>query len=127
MIRQRTVKNKVRATGVGVHLGHRVEMIIRPAPPNTGIVFRRTDMAGAPTVRAHALNVNDTRMSTRIEDTNTGAHVATVEHLMSAFAGLGIDNAYVDLNAVEVPIMDGSAAPFVPASKSRLQPRSTFV
>ncbi|MCE2721656.1 MAG: UDP-3-O-acyl-N-acetylglucosamine deacetylase [Burkholderiales bacterium] len=113
MIRQRTVKNKVRATGVGVHLGHRVEMIIRPAPPNTGIVFRRTDMTGAPTVRAHALNVNDTRMSTRIEDTKTGAHVATVEHLMSAFAGLGIDNVYVDLNAVEVPIMDGSAAPFV--------------
>jgi UDP-3-O-[3-hydroxymyristoyl] N-acetylglucosamine deacetylase len=113
MIKQRTVKNKVRATGVGVHLGHRVEMTIRPAAPDTGIVFCRTDMPGAPTVRAHALNVNDTRMSTRIEDAKTGAHVATVEHLMSAFAGLGIDNAYVDLNAVEVPIMDGSAAPFV--------------
>jgi UDP-3-O-[3-hydroxymyristoyl] N-acetylglucosamine deacetylase len=113
MIRQRTVKNKVRATGVGVHLGHRVEMTIRPAAPNTGIVFVRTDMPGAPTVKAHALNVNDTRMSTRIEDATTGANVATVEHLMSAFAGLGIDNAYVDLNAVEVPIMDGSAAPFV--------------
>jgi UDP-3-O-[3-hydroxymyristoyl] N-acetylglucosamine deacetylase len=113
MIKQRTVKNKVRATGVGVHLGHRVEMTIRPAAPDTGIVFCRTDMAGSPTVRAHALNVNDTRMSTRIEDKTTGANVATVEHLMSAFAGLGIDNAYVDLNAVEVPIMDGSAAPFV--------------
>lgn len=113
MIKQRTVKNKVRANGVGVHLGHRVEMTIRPAAPNTGIVFCRTDMPGAPTVRAHALNVNDTRMSTRIEDKKTGANVATVEHLMSAFAGLGIDNAYVDLNAVEVPIMDGSAAPFV--------------
>lgn len=113
MIKQRTVKNKVRATGVGVHLGHRVEMTIRPAPPDTGIVFCRTDLPGAPTVRAHALNVNDTRMSTRIEDAKTGANVATVEHLMSAFAGLGIDNAYVDLNAVEVPIMDGSAAPFV--------------
>jgi UDP-3-O-[3-hydroxymyristoyl] N-acetylglucosamine deacetylase len=113
MIKQRTVKNKVRATGVGVHLGHRVEMTIRPAAPDTGIVFCRTDMAGSPTVRAHALNVNDTRMSTRIEDKATGANVATVEHLMSAFAGLGIDNAYVDLNAVEVPIMDGSAAPFV--------------
>lgn len=113
MIRQRTVKNKVRATGVGVHLGHRVEMTIRPAAPNTGIVFVRTDMPGAPTVKAHALNVNDTRMSTRIEDATTGANVATVEHLMSAFAGLGIDNAYVDLNSVEVPIMDGSAAPFV--------------
>jgi UDP-3-O-[3-hydroxymyristoyl] N-acetylglucosamine deacetylase len=113
VIKQRTVKNKVRATGVGVHLGHRVEMTIRPAPPNTGIVFCRTDLPGSPTVRAHALNVNDTRMSTRIEDATTGANVATVEHLMSAFAGLGIDNAYVDLNAVEVPIMDGSAAPFV--------------
>jgi UDP-3-O-[3-hydroxymyristoyl] N-acetylglucosamine deacetylase len=113
MIHQRTVKNKVRATGVGVHLGQRVEMTIRPAPPNTGIVFVRTDLAGAPQVRAHALNVNDTRMSTRIENAESGAHVATVEHLMSAFAGLGVDNAFVDLNAVEVPIMDGSAAPFV--------------
>jgi UDP-3-O-[3-hydroxymyristoyl] N-acetylglucosamine deacetylase len=113
LIKQRTLKNKVRATGVGVHLGHRVEMHIRPAPPDTGIVFRRVDRAGAPSVRAHALNVNDTRMSTRIEDAHTGARVATVEHLMSAFAGLGIDNAYVDIDNEEVPIMDGSAAPFV--------------
>ncbi|HEX4857838.1 MAG TPA: UDP-3-O-acyl-N-acetylglucosamine deacetylase, partial [Usitatibacteraceae bacterium] len=113
MLRQRTLKNKVRATGVGVHLGHRVEMHIRPAPPDTGIVFCRVDLPGAPSVRAHALNVNDTRMSTRIEDSKSGARVATVEHLMSAFAGLGIDNAYVDIDAEEVPIMDGSAAPFV--------------
>ena len=113
MVKQRTLKNKVRATGVGVHLGHRVEMLIRPAAPDTGIVFCRTDLAGNPTVRAHALNVNDTRMSTRIEDKQSGAKVATVEHLMSAFAGLGIDNAYVDLSAEEVPIMDGSAGPFV--------------
>lgn len=113
MIKQRTLKNKVPATGVGVHLGHRVEMLIRPAPPDTGIVFCRTDMPGAPTVKAHAFNVNDTRMSTRIEDSKTGARVATVEHLMSAFAGLGIDNAYVDLSAEEVPIMDGSAGPFI--------------
>lgn len=113
MIRQRTLKNKVRATGVGVHLGHRVEMVIRPAAPDTGIVFCRTDLPGAPHVRAHALNVNDTRLSTRIENPETGAKVATVEHLMSAFAGLGIDNAYVDLSAEEVPIMDGSAGPFV--------------
>ena len=113
MIKQRTLKNKVPATGVGVHLGHRVEMLIRPAPPDTGIVFCRTDLSGAPTVKAHALNVNDTRMSTRIEDSKTGARVATVEHLMSAFAGLGIDNAYVDLSAEEVPIMDGSAGPFI--------------
>ncbi len=113
MIKQRTLKNKVRATGVGVHLGHRVEMVVRPAAPDTGIVFCRTDMPGAPSVRAHALNVNDTRMSTRIENSASGAKVATVEHLMSAFAGLGIDNAYVDLSAEEVPIMDGSAGPFV--------------
>ncbi len=113
MIKQRTLKNKVRANGVGVHLGHRVEMQIRPAAPDTGIVFCRTDLPGAPTVKAHALNVNDTRMSTRIHDEKTGANVATVEHLMSAFSGLGIDNAYVDINAIEVPIMDGSAAPFV--------------
>lgn len=113
MIKQRTLKNKVRATGVGVHLGQRVEVLIRPAAPDTGIVFCRTDLAGAPMVRAHALNVNDTRMSTRIENPESGARVATVEHLMSAFAGLGIDNAYVDLSAEEVPIMDGSAGPFV--------------
>ena len=113
MIKQRTLKNKVHATGVGVHLGQRVEMLIRPAAPDTGIVFCRTDLAGAPMVRAHALNVNDTRMSTRIENPESGARVATVEHLMSAFAGLGIDNAYVDLSAEEVPIMDGSAGPFV--------------
>ena len=113
MIKQRTLKNKVRATGVGVHLGHRVEMLIRPAAPDTGIVFCRTDLPGAPGVKAHALNVNDTRMSTRIEDAVSGARVATVEHLMSAFAGLGIDNAYVDLSAEEVPIMDGSAGPFI--------------
>src|SRR5258706_2947194 len=113
MIKQRTLKNKVRATGVGVHLGQRVEMVVRPAAPDTGIVFCRSDMSGAPTVRAHALNVNDTRMSTRIENPANGARVATVEHLMSAFAGLGIDNAYVDLSAEEVPIMDGSAGPFV--------------
>lgn len=113
MIKQRTLKNKVRATGVGVHLGNRVEMTIRPAPPDNGIVFCRTDLAGMPTVKAHALNVNDTRMSTRIENPDSGARAATIEHLMSAFAGLGIDNAFVDLSAEEVPIMDGSAGTFV--------------
>lgn len=113
MIKQRTLKNKAHATGVGVHLGKRVEMTIRPAAPDTGIVFCRTDLPGVPAVRAHALNVNDTRLSTRIEDAQSGARVATIEHLMAAFAGLGIDNAYVDLSAEEVPIMDGSAGPFV--------------
>lgn len=111
MILQRTLKNVVRATGVGVHTGTKVVMSLRPAPADTGIVFCRTDIPGNPEVRAHALNVKDTRMATVIE--GNGARISTIEHLLSAFAGLGIDNAYVDLSAEEVPIMDGSAAPFV--------------
>jgi len=111
MILQRTLKNVVRATGVGVHTGTKVVMSLRPAPADTGIVFCRTDLPGNPEVRAHALNVKDTRMATVIE--GNGARISTIEHLLSAFAGLGIDNAYVDLSAEEVPIMDGSAAPFV--------------
>lgn len=111
MILQRTLKNVIRATGVGVHTGTKVVMALRPAPVDTGIVFCRTDQPGNPEVRAHALNVTDTRMATVIE--GNGARISTVEHLMSAFAGLGIDNAYVDVSAEEVPIMDGSAAPFV--------------
>ena len=111
MIKQRTLKNVIRATGVGVHTGQKVYMALRPAPVDTGIVFCRTDLPGNPEVRAHALNVHDTRLATVIE--GNGARVSTVEHLMSAFAGLGIDNAYVDLSAEEVPIMDGSAGPFV--------------
>lgn len=111
MLKQRTLKNVIRATGVGVHTGHKVYMTLRPAPVDNGIVFCRTDLPGNPEVRAHALNVHDTRLATVIEA--NGARVSTVEHLMSAFAGLGIDNAYVDLSAEEVPIMDGSAGPFV--------------
>ncbi|MBL8517107.1 MAG: UDP-3-O-acyl-N-acetylglucosamine deacetylase [Betaproteobacteria bacterium] len=111
MILQRTLRNVVRATGVGVHTGTKVVMVLRPAPADTGIVFCRTDLPGNPEVRAHALNVKDTRMATVIE--GNGARISTIEHLLSAFAGLGIDNAYVDLSAEEVPIMDGSAAPFV--------------
>jgi UDP-3-O-[3-hydroxymyristoyl] N-acetylglucosamine deacetylase len=111
MLKQRTLKTVVRATGVGLHTGHKVELVLRPAPANTGVVFSRTDLPGAPSVRAHALNVHDTRLSTTIEA--NGARVATIEHLMSAFAGLGIDNAYVDVSAAEVPIMDGSAGTFV--------------
>lgn len=111
MILQRTLRNVVRATGVGVHTGTKVVMVLRPAPADTGIVFCRTDLPGNPEVRAHALNVKDTRMATVIEC--NGARISTIEHLLSAFAGLGIDNAYVDLSAEEVPIMDGSAAPFV--------------
>jgi UDP-3-O-[3-hydroxymyristoyl] N-acetylglucosamine deacetylase len=111
MIKQRTLKSSVRATGVGLHTGHKVTMVLRPAAPDTGIVFCRSDLEGNPAIAAIATNVTDTRMATVLEV--GGARVSTVEHLMSAFAGLGIDNAYVDVSAEEVPIMDGSAGTFV--------------
>jgi UDP-3-O-[3-hydroxymyristoyl] N-acetylglucosamine deacetylase len=111
MIRQRTLKTSVRATGVGLHTGHKVTMALRPAPIDTGIVFCRSDLPGNPAIPAHALNVSNTTMATVIE--KNGARVSTVEHLMSAFAGLGIDNAFVDVSGEEVPIMDGSAGTFV--------------
>jgi UDP-3-O-[3-hydroxymyristoyl] N-acetylglucosamine deacetylase len=111
MIKQRTLKNVIRATGVGLHTGEKVYLTLRPASSETGIVFRRIDLAEPVEIRACPENVSDTRLSTTLEF--NGARVSTVEHLMSAFAGLGIDNAYVDLTAAEVPIMDGSAGPFV--------------
>src|SRR4051812_15671836 len=111
MIRQRTLKTSVRATGVGVHTGHKVALVLRPAPVDNGIVFCRSDLPGNPAIPAHALNVGNTQMATVIE--REGARVSTIEHLMSAFAGLGIDNAFVDVSAEEVPIMDGSAGTFV--------------
>ena len=111
MIRQRTLKNVIRATGVGIHSGEKVYMTLRPAAVNTGIVFRRTDLAEPVCLHARAENVGDTSLSTAL--VKGGVRVATIEHLLSAFAGLGIDNAYVDLSASEVPIMDGSAGPFV--------------
>jgi UDP-3-O-[3-hydroxymyristoyl] N-acetylglucosamine deacetylase len=111
MFKQRTLKSSIRATGVGLHTGEKVAMTLRPARPNTGIVFRRVDTPKPVDLRADAFRVGDTRLSTTLED--GGVKVATVEHLMSAFAGLGVDNAYVDLSGSEVPIMDGSAAPFV--------------
>jgi len=111
MIRQRTLKNVIRATGVGLHTGDKVYLTLRPAAPDTGIVFRRVDLDPPVDIRASPLNVGDTRLSTTL--TNGEARIATVEHLLSAFAGLGIDNAYVDVSAAEVPIMDGSAGPFV--------------
>ncbi|MGB3622320.1 UDP-3-O-acyl-N-acetylglucosamine deacetylase [Ketobacter sp. MCCC 1A13808] len=111
MIRQRTLKNTIRATGIGLHTGDKVYLTLRPAPVNTGIVFCRTDLDPVVTIHADTLNVGDTTLSTTLE--NGDVRVSTVEHLMSAFAGLGIDNAYVDLSASEVPIMDGSAGPFV--------------
>ncbi|TDO12590.1 UDP-3-O-acyl-N-acetylglucosamine deacetylase [Halomonas ventosae] len=111
MIRQRTLKNVIRATGVGLHSGKKVYLTLRPAPVDTGIVFVRTDLKPEVQVPAYAEHVTDTTLCTALSV--GGAKVATVEHLMSAFAGLGIDNAYVDLSASEVPIMDGSAGPFV--------------
>lgn len=109
MICQRTLKNSIRATGVGLHTGEKVYLTLRPAPPNTGIVFRRTDLGRE--IKASATAVGDTRLSTCLVDGDM--RIATVEHLLSALAGLGIDNCYVELSAAEVPIMDGSAAPFV--------------
>jgi len=111
MIKQRTLKNVIRATGVGLHTGEKVYLTLRPASVDTGIVFRRTDLPDLVEIRACPENVSDTRMSTTLEC--NGVRVSTVEHLMSAFAGMGIDNAYVELTAPEVPIMDGSAGPFV--------------
>jgi len=111
MILQRTLKAAVRATGVGVHTGQKVTMVLRPAPVDNGIVFCRSDLPGNPSIPALAANVGNTTMATVIE--KDGARVSTVEHLMSAFAGLGIDNAFVDVSAEEVPIMDGSAGTFV--------------
>ena len=111
MIRQRTLKNVIRATGVGLHSGEKVYMTLRPAAPDTGIVFRRTDFSRPVEIRADATLVGDTSLCTAL--VKNDVRVMTIEHLLSAMAGLGIDNAYVDLSAPEVPIMDGSAGPFV--------------
>src|SRR5512146_2409972 len=101
----------IRATGVGLHTGEKVFMTLRPAAVNTGIVFRRIDLPQPVEIKADPYAIGDTRLSSCLDQ--DGVRVSTVEHLMSAFAGLGIDNAYVDLTAPEVPIMDGSASPFV--------------
>ena len=111
MPRQRTLKNLIRATGVGLHSGNKVFLTLRPAPVDTGIVFRRIDLDPVVEIPARASLVSETVLCTGL--TSGNAKVQTVEHLMSAFAGLGIDNAYVELTAPEVPIMDGSAGPFV--------------
>jgi len=111
MLKQRTLKSLIRATGVGLHSGLKVAMTLRPAAPDTGIVFRRVDLPEPVDLRADAFGVGDTRLASCLE--RDGVKVGTVEHLMSAFAGLGIDNAYVDVDAPELPIMDGSAGPFV--------------
>ena len=111
MIKQRTLKNVIRATGVGLHTGEKVYLTLRPAAADTGIVFRRVDLEQPVEIEAKATNVGDTTLSTTL--VNGDVRVSTVEHLLSALAGMGIDNAYIDLNAPEVPIMDGSAGPFV--------------
>ena len=111
MLQQRTLKTITRAVGVGLHSGQRVELTLRPAQPDTGIVFRRVDLAEPVDIPVTALAVTDTRMASTIS--NGDAKVHTVEHLMSACAGLGIDNLYVDITAEEVPILDGSSSSFV--------------
>ena len=120
MLRQKTIRRPVHAIGIGVHSGNKVRMTLRPAGENTGIVFVRTDVAGASgagvCVRADARKVSDTTLSTSLAE--NGVQVATVEHLMSALWGMGIDNLVVELNNEEVPIMDGSAAPFIYLIKS---------
>jgi UDP-3-O-[3-hydroxymyristoyl] N-acetylglucosamine deacetylase len=111
MIKQRTLKNIVRATGVGLHTGEKVYLALRPAPANSGIIFRRVDLDPVVEIKADPYAVGDTRLSSCLE--RDSARVQTVEHLMSALAGLGVDNLYVDLTSGEIPIMDGSASPFV--------------
>jgi UDP-3-O-[3-hydroxymyristoyl] N-acetylglucosamine deacetylase len=111
MLKQRTLKSLVRATGVGLHSGHKVTLVLRPAAPGTGIVFHRVDLNPPVELKADPYAVGDTRMASCLE--KEGVKLGTVEHLMSALAGLGIDNLHVDVDAEEIPIMDGSASPFV--------------
>jgi UDP-3-O-[3-hydroxymyristoyl] N-acetylglucosamine deacetylase len=111
MLKQRTLKTAIKTTGVGVHTGARVDLVLRPAAPDTGIVFHRVDLPQAIAIPANALHVGDTRLSSTLK--LDGASISTVEHLMSALAGLGIDNLHVDVAGPEIPIMDGSAGPFV--------------
>jgi len=111
MLKQRTLKNVIKATGVGLHTGEKIYLTMRPAPVNTGVIFVRTDLDPQVEIPATAHNVGETTLSTAL--VKDGVRVSTIEHLMSAMSGLGIDNAYIDVSAGEVPIMDGSAGPFV--------------
>lgn len=111
MLKQRTLKNSIHATGVGLHTGNKVTLNLRPAPVNSGIVFRRVDLDPVVEIAARAGNVGDTTLSTTL--VKDGVRIATIEHLMSALCGLGIDNAIIEVDAAEIPIMDGSAGPFV--------------
>lgn len=111
MVKQRTLKTSVSVTGVGLHSGEKVTLSLRPAPVNSGIVFRRVDVKPVEEIKARADLVHDTRLSTCMEQ--NGVRIATIEHLMSALAGLGIDNAIIEMDGAEVPIMDGSAGTFI--------------
>ncbi|WP_020206687.1 MULTISPECIES: UDP-3-O-acyl-N-acetylglucosamine deacetylase [Cupriavidus] len=111
MLKQRTIKSLVKTVGIGLHSGRKVTLTLRPAPADTGIVFTRVDLPEAVEIPASAGAIGDTRLASVLQ--KDGARVSTVEHLMSACAGLGIDNLYVDVDAEEIPIMDGSAASFV--------------
>lgn len=111
MLKQRTLQESIKSTGVGLHSGNKVMMTLSPAPADTGIVFRRTDLSPVRDIPARADWVDETSLSTNLGSGE--ARVATVEHLLSAFCGLGVDNAYIDIDSPEVPIMDGSAGPFI--------------
>jgi UDP-3-O-[3-hydroxymyristoyl] N-acetylglucosamine deacetylase len=111
MVRQRTLKNSIQANGVGLHTGEKVYLTLHPSAPDTGVVFRRIDLDPVVEIPAKAENVGDTMLSTTL--IKEGVRVSTVEHLLSALAGMGIDNLIIDVSAPEIPIMDGSAAPFV--------------
>ena len=114
MLLQRTIKSLVKAVGVGVHSGQRVELTLRPAAADTGIVFRRVDLAEPVDIPVSSVSVTDTRMATSISSpSQPSARVQTIEHLLSACSGLGIDNLYIDITAEEVPILDGSSSSFV--------------
>ena len=129
MLRQRTLRESIKSTGVGLHSGNKVGMMLCPAPADTGIVFRRTDLSPVRDIPARADWVDETDLSTSLGSGE--ARVTTVEHLLSAFCGLGIDNAYIDMDSAEVPIMDGSAGPLStccnrPASKNSKKPNALF-
>lgn len=111
MLKQRTLKQRISATGVGLHSGEKVTLTLNPAPADHGVVFKRIDLPDTPVIQVNPKAVNDTRLSSALE--SSGARVATVEHLMSALAGLGVDNVLIELTAAEVPIMDGSSGPFI--------------
>lgn len=111
MLKQRTLKKQISSTGVGLHNGEKVTLTLKPAAIDAGIVFKRADLPGTPTIQVQADAVRDTRMCSALE--HNGARVSTVEHLMSALAGLGIDNVMIEVTASEIPIMDGSAGPFI--------------